>query len=298
MTLAPVALFTYSRLDTFQQVVAQLKKNERSAETDLFIFSDGPKTAAHEAKVSLVRDFIKTITGFKSIKILESPTNKGLAKSIIDGVSQVIEEYGKVIVLEDDLVTSSNFLVYMNAALDFYAGNPDIFSVAGFSYPMKHLGEQDVYFTLRGSSWGWATWKDRWLDIDWELKTYPAFRSDRTKRRQFNKMGSDMSHMLDKQMRGETDSWAIRWVYHQFQKHSYTVFPAVSKVKNIGFESGATHTIDSAGRFRTILDNTGNGAFHFTHHIGMNPKILKQFTFHFSIYTRVKYKILNAFSRS
>lgn len=296
--MAPVILFTYNRLNTLQKTVAALQLNELSSETDLFIFSDGAKNADQQKKVAAVRGYLKTITGFKSVTVFESPVNKGLSQSIINGVTLILDRYGHAIVLEDDLVTSSNFLRFMNQALDFYKKNQSVASIAGFSYPMKGLGEKDIYFTLRTSSWGWATWKDRWAGIDWSVKDYPAFRSSKTQRRRFNRMGSDLTKMLERQMRGQRDSWAVRFCYHQFQKRLFTVFPAVSKVKNIGSEDGATHTIDRAGRFDTILDVSGATDFHFSGEIKLPKKIIRQFTAHYSIYTRLKYKLLNILSNT
>lgn len=292
---APILLFVYKRLDTLQHTIQTLQRNFLAKESDLYIFSDGAKALKDGAGVTAVRDYIRTIEGFKSIYIIESPANKGLANSIIDGVSQVIKEYKKVIVLEDDLITSSNFLLYMNQCLDYYKSNPKVFSVSGFSFIIKGLNDQDIYFTQRASSWSWATWNDRWIEVDWEVKDYSSFRKDIRKRWAFNKMGSDMAGMLDKQMSGKMDSWAIRWCYHQFKQQSYTVFPAYSKVQNIGFMNDATHTRDITSRYATELDNTSNMVFNFTDHIQLEPAIIKQFTSHYSISSRIKYKILNTF---
>lgn len=270
-----------------------MQGNELSTETDLFIFSDGPKNADQQKKVATVRCYLKTIAGFKSVTVYESQVNKGLSQSIITGVTLILDRYDCAIVLEDDLVTSSNFLPFMNKALDFYRENESIASIAGFSYTMKGLAADDIYFTLRASSWGWATWKDRWAAIDWSVKDYPTFRASKAQRRGFNRMGSDLTKMLERQMRGQRDSWAVRFCFHQFQKRLFTVFPAVSKVKNVGSEEGATHTLDRAGRFDTILDVSGVTDFHFSDNICLTKEIIRQFTKHYSIHTRLKYKLLN-----
>jgi glycosyltransferase involved in cell wall biosynthesis len=290
--IAPVIVFAYNRPDALRQTISALKTNTLSEDTAVHIFSDGAKPGRSAEAVQAVRDYAHTLSGFKSVTVHASPVNKGLARSVIEGVSSVIGDSGRVIVLEDDLITSTNFLVYMNKALDTYASDPRVFSVAGFSYPMPHLGARDVYFTHRASSWGWATWKDRWADVDWAVSDYEAFKKDSVRKRQFNRMGSDMAQMLDRQMKGEIDSWAIRWCYHQFLRQTYTVYPGVSKVRNIGIEDGATHTRDRAGRFDTTLDVSGTADFNFGPP-SLDASSLRAFTRHYSIRTRLKYKILN-----
>ncbi|RYG50011.1 MAG: glycosyltransferase, partial [Chitinophagaceae bacterium] len=241
-TLAPIVLFCYNRPDTLKHTVESLRENYWADESDLFIFSDGAKKPADEPLVAEVRAYLKTITGFKTVIIKEAPANKGLANSIIGGVNEVINRYDKVIVLEDDLVSSSNFLVYMNNGLDYYRENAKVFSITGFSIPIRGVSENTVYYTQRANSCGWGTWKDRWNEIDWEVKDYAMLMSNRATRRAFNKMGSDMTGLLVKQKTGKINSWAIRWCYHQFKHDLFSVHPVVSKIKNIGYAKGATHT--------------------------------------------------------
>ena len=293
MKLAPVLLFTYKRLEQTRQTVYALQENFLAAESELFIFSDGPKAAADHTSVKSVRDFLKSISGFKKITILESEKNMGLADSIINGVTRVINEYGQAIVLEDDLVTSTNFLTFSNQALQYYKDTPEVFSVGGYTRRIKGLKYDETYFTRRATSWGWATWKEKWNEVDWQVNDYDLFSKDRVARRAFNQMGSDMASMLDRQMRGEINSWAIRWCYHQFKGSLLTVFPAVSKISNIGFTEEATHTKDKFNRFRTELDDTNNTAFRFSNNLSLDEKIVKQFTKPFSIPERIKYKLLN-----
>lgn len=299
-SLAPIVLFTYKRLDTLKLTVAALKKNKLASESDLFVFSDAAKTENDKQAIAEVRSFLKSITGFKSVSINEATQNKGLAKSIINGVSKVLEDYDKVIVLEDDLVSSPNFLNYMNAALGYYKEENKVFSIAGFSIPIKRVSaESDVYFTSRSSSWGWATWKNRWESIDWEVKDYPEFKRNRQLRRGFNKMGSDMSQMLDRQMQGKINSWAIRWCYHQFKHDLFSVHPFVSKIENVGFNSpDASNTKEKFNRYQTKLDTGFERKFQFTKAICLDSGIIRQFIKPFSIATRVKYKILNSFFKN
>lgn len=292
--MTPVLLFTYKRADLTRQTVEALKRNKGAQHTELFIFSDGAKTENDVAKVNAVREYCRTIGGFKTVHLVESPSNKGLANSIISGVTQIINIHDRAIILEDDLVTSTNFLSFCNQALDRYQDNPEVLSVGAYTRPVRGLEPYQVYFTRRATSWGWATWKDRWNRVDWEVKDFAQFSADRDAQKKFNEMGSDMTSMLHRQMRGEMSSWAIRWCYHQFRHSLYTVFPAVSKVANFGLGADATHTKERFNRFRTELDTSGITRFEFTDEIGMDKKIIRQFVKPYSIPERLKYKLLNA----
>ncbi|GHV57497.1 glycosyl transferase [Bacteroidia bacterium] len=292
--LAPVVLFVYNRLDCLTSTINALKNNFAAADSNLFIFSDAPKSEQDNNKVNQVRSYIKTIQGFKKITIVEREQNFGLAKSIIEGVTETINQYGKVIVLEDDLITSPNFLSYMNSALNYYERNQKIFSIAGYTHPIKNP-KQDVYFTQRASSWGWATWKNRWENVRWDLKEeYILFMQDKIRQKQFNRMGSDLCKMLDRQMNGKINSWAIRWCYNQFLTQQYTVYPTLSKVINAGTDGSATHTQDRFNRLATPIDQSGQVDFRFPEEILLDDFYLKQFLKNYSLLTRIKYRLLNA----
>ena len=295
MSLSPIILFVYNRLEQTQQTIKSLKKNFLAGESDLFIFSDGQKNDADKENVLRVRQYIKTIQGFNNVIVFESPENNGLANSIISGVTQIIKQQDKAIVLEDDLVTSPNFLSYMNKALIYYQNNEKIFSIAGYTPPIKNP-QQDIYFTQRASSWGWATWQNRWKSLKWDLTVdYELFRKDKTQQKKFNIMGSDMCRMLDNQMTGKINSWAIRWCFNQFLTQQYTVYPTISKITNIGTNSFATHTKDKFNRFATPPDETGKVNFNFLDDIHLDNLYLKQFLKQYTIFTSIKYRILNTF---
>jgi len=293
---ATVCLFVYKRVETLRRTVASLLQNERACRTDLYIFSDGPANAGDEDGVNQVRGFVRGIIGFHSVRVRESVSNMGLAASIIDGVSDVICQEGRVIVLEDDLVVSPNFLDFMNASLDHYEQDGRIFSIAGYSLPMTGFEDRDVYFTLRGSSWGWATWRDRWEKVDWTVSDFQDLNRSRSLQRAFNRMGSDLTAMLRKQHHGVIDSWAIRWTYHQFRRGIYTVHPIRSKVMNKGFGEGATHTRGGGGRFSTVLDMSGRKEFDFPLHPFIDPAIIRRVTRPYSLRTRAWYKLRTIFS--
>lgn len=293
--LAPIVLFTYKRLDTLKKTVETLQQNHLAGKSNLFVFSDAARGEQDAEAVCNVRNYIKSICGFKTVTIFESQFNKGLASSIIEGVSEILKIHETVIVLEDDLVSSSNFLSYMNQALHFYKNEGKVFSIAGYSLPIHNdESELDVYFTSRSSSWGWATWKDRWVTIDWEVKDYPAFKKNNLLRRDFNKMGSDLSQMLDRQMQGKINSWAIRWCYHQFKSGLLSVHPFMSKIENVGFNSpDASNTKERFNRYQTKLDKGEKIEFLFSKEFCLDSEIIQEFTKPFSIQNRIKYKIIN-----
>ncbi|PIE99950.1 MAG: sugar transferase [Maribacter sp.] len=286
--LAPILLFTYNRLYETRETVKALQKNYLATESELFVFSDGAKDSIGEEKVNKVRDYLKTISGFKRVHIKEAKINQGLAKSVVNGVTEIIDQYNKVIVLEDDLITSPNFLDFMNQALDFYSGFPKVISISGYTLDLPALKNypNDFYIGYRASSWGWGTWKDKWENIDWEVSDYVEFKDNRKERLEFGKIGSDMPRMLKNQMDGKIDSWAIRWCYHQFKHRLVTIFPAKSKIKNIGIGEEATHTTIGT-RFETPLDVGDSRIFGFDKVLVGDDNVIKDFRSRFSVKMRV-----------
>jgi hypothetical protein len=296
MTLSPIVLFTYIRLDKLEQTIRALSNNFFADKSDLIVFSDGSKCLKDDRSVQEVRAYLKTITGFKSITINESRVNKGLAASIIHGVGEVLKVYPSAIVLEDDLITSTNFLAFMNQALDYYKDKPEILAVSGFSPIIKGLRKDEVYFTFRASSWGWACWEDRWSKIDWNCEYYNEFKKSAKLKSKFNEMGSDMSLMIKRQMEGKLNSWAIRFCFNQFQQQLYSVHPAISKIQNIGLSDElATNTYQKFNRFSSTLDNSGSEEFVFNNEISLDPNVIKQFIKDNSIEARIMNKLLNLF---
>lgn len=240
MEYAPIALFVYNRLLHTQNTVQALKANHLSSETNLIIFSDGPRSSEQSKKVESVRNFIKSIDGFKSIRIIERDRNYGLANSIIDGVTKVCNEFGKAIVLEDDIVTSTYFLTYMNDALNHYKNNEKVASIHGYIYPTQGLPET---FFLRGADcWGWATWKEKWelFNADGAQLLDRLEKQKLLKRFNFNDT-YPYSQMLKDQIDGKNDSWAIRWHASAFLNNLYTLYPGKSLVENIGNDGSGTH---------------------------------------------------------
>ena len=246
--LAPIALFVYERVDHARATIEALAKNDLAKSTHLCVFSDGPKHKKSTLRVEEVRGYLDTLPSqnwFKSVTIIKAAKNKGLANSIIKGVSKLIKEYGCVIVVEDDLVTAPDYLDFMNSALDFYKTNQTIGSVTGYSPVHSHRlpsdYKHDIYLATRNCSYGWGTWLDRWEKVDWEAKAYNQLQTSFKLRNRFNECGIDRYKRLENQMNGKIDSWSIRFGLFQFMNDLYTVYPVVSRLKNIGWDGSGTH---------------------------------------------------------
>ena len=245
--IAPVILFVYNRLEHTKRTVESLLKNTLARESRLIIFSDSAKNDSDSQKVQTVRDYIKTIKGFDSTEIILRDRNFGLANSVISGVNEIFKQNDRVIVMEDDIITSPSFLSFMNKALAFYQDNKSIYSISGFPYPINipNKYQKDIFILYRSSSWGWGTWKDRWEKVDWEVKDFSIFVSDNKTQKLFDRGGQDLTQMLKAQMKGKIDSWAIRWSYAHFKNNAYCLYPIVPLCKNIGTDRSGTHSSSS-----------------------------------------------------
>ncbi|GAC1617542.1 MAG: hypothetical protein NVS9B13_04380 [Candidatus Acidiferrum sp.] len=241
--LAPIALFVYNRVEHTRRTVESLRANDLAAESDLYVFSDGAKTSADDLQVRKVREYLRTIDGFRSVKLVERDHNAGLANSVIEGVTQLCEERGRLIAMEDDLLTTADFLTFMNQALVRYESEPRIFSVSGFNFALRAPEgfSSDVFCFYRSSSLGWGTWRDRWEKADWTVADYAAFSADSEQRRKFQRGGEDLPGMLALQMEGWIDSWAIRWAYQHFRHDALALLSLRPRVFHIGADGTGTH---------------------------------------------------------
>jgi hypothetical protein len=243
MALAPIVLFTYNRPWHLMQTVSALLKNSLASESEIFIFSDGPKDENDVPKVAEVRKYIKTIKGFKRVEIIERDKNWGLANNIIDGITKIVNQYGKVVVLEDDLSTSPYFLKFMNDGLNIYEEEEKVISVHGYVYPIKGLPE--IFFLRGADCWGWATWKRGWDLFEKDGKKLLDELEKRKLTKLFDFNGAyPYTKMLKDQVEGKVDSWAIRWYASAFIQEKLTLYPGISLVKHIG--DLGTHVKDSS----------------------------------------------------
>lgn len=239
---APIALFVYRRAELLDQVLDALEACPEFSASEVFVFSDGPKTAAVAEEVEAVRAFIRARLK-PNMRIIEAPNNKGLARSIIESVTWLSDEYGRVIVFEDDLIVSPAILTWFNNALDRYADEPRVMQVSGHMFNVPEFGRRsDGLFLPIVTSWGWATWGRAWKLFDPEADGWERIKADEKLRRQFDVDGSyPYSRMLERQMKGSIDSWAIRWYWSVFMRSGMVLFPPQTLVVNVGNDKQATH---------------------------------------------------------
>ena len=258
---SPVIIFAYNRVNHLRKCIEALEKNNLTEQSILYVFADQavPGDSKQES-VTEVRDYLGNYLGkttFKRIQIIAAEKHKGLAKSVIDGVTDIINIYGKAIVVEDDVIVSPDFLQFMNDALEFYKDNGMVWSITGVGYDLKSLKEYKpyVYLSYRGGSECWATWKDRWNLVDWDMDYYDSFSRSIVQRYRFNRGGNDLTKILKMQKKGLIDSWAIRWDFSQFSHNMMTITPRESFMYNVGFDGHGTHcTEDDPFRHRIKSD--------------------------------------------
>lgn len=242
----PIALFAFRRPKHTREVLQSLADNGEARNSDVHAFVDGPRTTD---EVPIVEETLHTIRAFKvnsfrSLSVTQQSSNLGLAESVIQGVSGLLAEFPAIIVLEDDTVVSPEFLAYMNRAIDAYASDHRVWSISGhlpsIRIPMRF--REDVLFAARASSWGYATWADRWRQMDWSVAYTREAASDPALRKALRRAGWDMPRLLDLQARGEIDSWAIRWCTRAIELGSVTAYPPRTLVHNIGLDGSGTHS--------------------------------------------------------
>jgi len=241
--LAPIILFVYNRPEHTKKTLEALSKNRLANQSELFIFSDGIKKDANkeEAKrINDVRNVIKSKKWCKTVNIIEAKDNKGLANSIINGISTTLNKYGKAIILEDDIVTSSDFLGFMNKNLDYYKDEQQVFGISGYCYPNKII-KDTTYFLPIGSSWGWGTWLDKWNLINFNAQELLNIVNKRKLQKSMNFNGYKFYEMLVSQSNSEISSWAICFYASFFLKNGLSLFPNISLVQNIGFDDSGIH---------------------------------------------------------
>ncbi len=241
MTLAPIIIFAFNRPESLKTAISALVLNPEAKDSDLFVFVDGPRNNAEKSMTDASANFARKIQGFKSLTISISDNNKGLGDSIIAGVSQIINRYGTAIIIEDDLIVQPNFLRFINLGLNKYKDEKEVFSICGYTNKIKLPKgyTYDAYFCTRSSSWGWATWKDRWDSIDWRLEPWDKYTESK---KEFNRWGgSDCFGMLEGWKQGLNRSWAIRFCFNQFLQNKLSLFPVKSLVINDGFDGAGTN---------------------------------------------------------
>lgn len=274
---APVALFVYNRPDHTLRTLKGLRENSLASQTPVYVFSDGPRDDTSAEKVAAVRQALfewSRCHGFASFTVIEAPANRGLVKSIISGVSEVMARHGRAIVMEDDLLTSRDCLQFMSECLDFYDSDKGIGQIAAFSPPIVLPPDylHDVYKIRRTCSWGWATWADRWEKVDWSASQFDSFLKDKSAVKRFSEAGADRLPRLMRQMRADAKSWSVLFGFSQFMQGSCSVYPVHGRIQNIGTDGSGVHLPSTRYDGNFIAE----GAPYQLTHPELDPRIISQ----------------------
>lgn len=239
---APIVVFAYRRPEHLRRTLLSLMECEGFADSPVIVYCDGPKSAEERPSIEATRQVAQDMLG-SGAEYHFSEANRGLSRSVIRGVSEVTQRFGRAIVIEDDLLLATGFLVYMNSALDRYADDPEVHQVSGYMFDVPEFaGQRDALFLPLTVSWGWATWRHAWVAFDPEASGWERLLSDRELLLRFNLAGAyDYAAMLENQMTGRADSWAVRWYWTVFRGDGLVLFPPRSLVDNAGMDGSGTH---------------------------------------------------------
>ncbi len=255
MNPVPIALFCFKRPGHVKKTVESLLKNQEASDTPLYVFCDGPRGEHDMAGVKATREYVESIEGFSSKTLSFSEQNRGLAKSIMSGVGQLLEQYDRLIVMEDDLEVSPYFLDYMRKGLERYQDQPEVASIHGYCFPLT-TQVPPTFFMKGADCWGWGTWRRAWRDFETDGAKLLSELRARHLTDAFD-MGGVVpnTQMLKDQIKGLNDSWAIRWHASCFLKEQLTLFPGKSLVNNIGNDASGAHC-EKTHMFETTMSKT------------------------------------------
>lgn len=268
MEISPVVLFVYNRLEHTKKVIDALSKNRDAEITNLIVYSDGSKGYHDNNVVNEIRTYLKSISQFKSVSLNFREKNFGLFQNIKLGLTDVFNNYNSVIVLEDDLVPSLNFLSYMNSGLNFYKEKKNIGAISAFQFPIieEIKIEEDIYLHPRFSCWGWATWKDRWDSWEWHLPERKTFLKKREPLKSLHAVSNDLPELILDKIDRLNSSWSVYVCYEFVRKNLLCVYPTISKIQNIGFDGSGIHSLRD-NSFSVNLDSGNKFVFKFTNEI-------------------------------
>ena len=243
MNLAPIALFAYNRPEHLQASLDALSLNPLASKSRLYLYSDGPKRELDRSKVDMVRAVARRAKGFGEITLVERDSNLGLVASITGEVRNLCEQFGRVIVLEDDLIPAPQFLTFMNEALGRFEGESRVMQVSGYMYPVDGQEGNRVVLLPTTSCWGWGTWHRAWNAYDPDLTGLESLKANPERRRAFNLDGHyDYIKLLTDHVEGRVNSWGAVWNLNVFMRDGVTAYPPSSLISNIGFDGSGTHS--------------------------------------------------------
>jgi hypothetical protein len=253
MTIAPIVLFVYSRPEHTQRTLEALAANALAEQSDLIVYADAARSEREAEAVRAVRELVRAASRFRSVNVIARETNYGLAANIMEGVTEVCSRYGRVIVLEDDIVTSPHFLTFMNSALDRYADESRVWHISGWNVPIGMAKKNRAFAWRMMECWGWATWSDRWnhftKDTDSLLRTITSKRKYR-----FNLDGHvDYFSQILSNKKGKINTWAVYWYATIFLRDGLCISPYQSLIANIGLDGSGLHCGSSSSFLKNQL---------------------------------------------
>lgn len=299
--LSPIALFVFNRPDHTENTLNALKENPEFAQSLLFVYCDGPRNAQDVPRVQAVREVVRAFA-FSNVTLIEREHNLGLAKSIIIGVSELCNQFGRIIVLEDDLIVAKGFLSYMNRALQYYENEDQVMQISGYMFSVVGDRYSQAALLPITSTWGWATWKRAWSKLDLSLISNENFLADKFERRSFNLDNSyPYTKRLDKQRRGHSDSWGIQWYMSVFSVKGLVLYPPATLVINHGYDGSGTHC-GVEQTIQEIVNAQEGNVIVFPKEILINEEVFRQvkksLKQEYNLYRRGLVKIRNLFNRT
>jgi glycosyltransferase involved in cell wall biosynthesis len=291
-----IAIFCYKRANKLRTCIEALLKNPECASLEIVFFSDGFKTDADKGGVLEVRDYIDNLTGFKTVHKHYRPVNFSTGPNFHTGLTFLSQNYEQFIVVEDDLVVSPNYLKYMLEGLSFYKNQKSIFCITGFCFPLQIANyAYDTVIYKRFCSYGWASWSDRVRHVIWDaeglsklINSSPNFKN------RLNEEGLDLYRMLLKQISGKISTWDIQMQVHVAENRYKVVYPVISKVTNIGFDTESTNTF-GVNYLQTPMDSGIKQAFNFCNENQIEPTLQRQLKKPYGLKALVTRKLVNTF---
>lgn len=276
LVMAPVLIVTYDRLEHLKKTITSLRSNIYAEQTDLFIASDYQKTDAEANKVTAVRNYLKSIDGFKSVTVFAREKNFGVVDNSNMALQFIFDKFDRFIIMNDDLVTAPGFLKFINEAFERYGENEKLFSITGYCPPI-HIPSTyryDAFFLGRMSAWGCSMTKDRYDSVrEITREEFDEFAANKKLSRAFVEAGGeDLLVMLKDVAYGSLEAWDVRCMYTQFMKNQYTVYPTQSLILNIGFDGTGMHC-GKTDRFNVVLSD--KSTFSFPDDVVVNERIVK-----------------------
>ena len=251
---APIAIFAYKRVEPLSQVLTALEACPEFHRSPVFLFFDGPKSDADRARTDAVRAMVRGRLR-DNMTLIEASSNQGIYRSIVDGVTRLCNEFGRAIVIEDDVVVAPATLTWLNHGLEAYAEEPRVWQVSAHQHPIPEFASRnDGVFLPLMTSWGWATWKRAWDRFEPNVEDWPAAVRDPETRRRFD---LDSSYPYTELMEAQLSrpikqwDWDVRFWWNVYSNDGVSLFPPRSLVVNIGFDDAATH--HSVSRFRRLF---------------------------------------------